>query len=48
MVFKCSIGDTIFKIFSVAQDPTGSVISHWSDTDWNIKVPYLNQEDHFG
>ena len=32
------------KLFSSrVQVPTGPVLSHWFDTGWNIKVPYLNQ-----
>ena len=29
--------------FSRVQVPAGPVLSHWFDTGWNIKVPYLNQ-----
>jgi len=48
MVFECSIGDAILELFSRDQDPAGSILSHWSDTSWNIKMLYFNQEELVG
>jgi len=31
-------------LFSISQDPTGPVSSHWSDIGWNIEVSYLDLE----
>ena len=33
------------KLYSWAQDPAGSVLSHWPHSDWDIKVPLSNQEE---
>jgi len=33
-------------LYSIAMDPIGPVRAHWSNTSWNIKVPYSGEEDN--
>jgi len=42
------VEDSFLGFFFLSKDPTGSVLSHWTNADWNIKVPYLNQEEYTG
>jgi len=37
------LGLLFSELVSVTQDPTGLILSHWSDYGWNIKVLYTNQ-----
>ena len=38
------LGILFLELFSVAQDPTGPVESHWSGAGWDIKVLLLTQD----
>jgi len=40
------LGTLFPELCSAAQDPTGSVSSHWSDNGSNIKLPYFIQGGH--
>ena len=39
MVFNYPFREPFPRTFSLAQDPNGSVVSHWLDGCWSIKVP---------
>ena len=39
------LGRQFLEFYSRAQDPARPALSHWSDSDWDIKVPYSNQKE---